>query len=199
MLDTEWIPIYLQVSWASKEPELPAVLGGGSHAAQQPGDTCSHFLLHIQPLLLWYNNKIPLAEDIVSNSSRCPALYLLLLPGLSYKESVFSPPGMHGVYSEILVLLEMGMHGFCFQISAKVNVGLAVPGWSIRGTLCQERKRCYRQRGARGGWKMTLRGKDFLVSQSATEHMIDLICDYYKLTINWNPDSFLFRGAEMEY
>lgn len=48
-------------------------------------------------------------------------------------------------------------------------------------------------------WKTTPRGKDFIVFQSATEHMIDLIYDYYKLTINWNPDSFLFKEAEMEY
>ena len=48
-------------------------------------------------------------------------------------------------------------------------------------------------------WKATLRGQGFIVFQSATEPMIDLIYDYYKLTINWNPDSFLFMGAEMEY
>lgn len=33
-------------------------------------------------------------------------------------------------------------------------------------------------------WKMTLTGKVFIVFQSATEHMRDLIYDYYKLTIN---------------
>jgi len=27
-------------------------------------------------------------------------------------------------------------------------------------------------------------------------HMRDLIYDKYKLTINWNPDSFLFMGVE---
>lgn len=54
-------------------------------------------------------------------------------------------------------------------------------------------------RGLGRVWKTTLGGKDFIIFQSATEHMIDLIDDYYKLTINWNPDSFLFMGAEMEY
>lgn len=33
-------------------------------------------------------------------------------------------------------------------------------------------------------WKTTFRGKDFIVFQGAAEHMIDLIYDYYKLTIN---------------
>lgn len=76
---------------------------------------------------------------------------------------------------------------------------LLVPGWLIRDVQYKEGSDATDGEALGRAWKMTRRGKAFIVFQSVTEHMIDLIYDYYKLSINWNPDSFLFMGVEMEY
>lgn len=62
-------------------------------------------------------------------SSRCPALYLLLLPSLQHKDSIFSPPGMHVAYSEILVLLEKGTHRFLFPNISQIKC--VTPGYRL--------------------------------------------------------------------